>query len=610
LLLLSSWTEYACSVSTLKLCCSGYIAPEYHFHGKISPKADIFSLGVIMIELITGSRSTPHSYYTCYDNNSLDSTQAHLQQFTEKVLGEWKKIFQMTLNDASVIQVYNHQLKQLIDIALKCVDSDVNKRPTAADILRFVYHNEEGASSCDPICKYSQVRELISVQPIELKFPMADPNKFQRSSCLLHLNNNTVGHVAYRILSNSLSPHLVWPSFGFVPPGCRYTIAVTMRYQQNPRSSNDMFLALESTRASDQEIKKVISRHLMYDHNNFFTKAKDKGRQVHEEKITPVYGNSDQSEIKIVPLEWTDYTRGSIDVHPTEPWILFVRRDKSIIIWDYNTQEMARLPARGDKKVSPFFVPFKYSIRPVTAKFVARKKWIIVGCSSGYIEVYSYCKQSLFSEIESFKAHEYGDVTSLELHQIEPYVLSAVTEGQATSLWGNLMDKIKLWDWENGWKVICTFNTDTYIGQVKFNPNDVNIFATTTSGGPIKVWNTSSKDSVSEFSGTRHAIRLDFFSRDGALYMIIVQESDRRKPTIWDYQKMKCVATLKGHTDDVNAVFSCPEFPVLITGSADGSIRLWNSSTFRYVPRPPYYKSTNCIRLETFNYLSCHCKVV
>ncbi|XP_039776674.1 uncharacterized protein LOC120644165 isoform X3 [Panicum virgatum] len=519
----------------------GYIAPEYHFHGKISPKADIFSLGVIMIELITGSRSTPHYSYTSYDNNSLDSTQAH-QQFTENVLGKWKKIFQRTLHEASVIQVYTHQLKQLIDIALKCVDIDVNKRPTAADILQFFYQNAAGGSSCDPICKNSQVRDLISVQPIELKFPMADPNKFQR-----------------------------------------YTIAVTIRNQQNPRPSNDMFFTLESTRASDQEIKNVISRHLTSDHNDFFTKAKDKGRQVHEEKITPVYGNNDQSEIKIVPLEWSSYNWASIDVHPTEPWILLVRRDSStIIVWDYNTQEMARLPACRDEKVSSLFDPYGHVITPIIAKFVARKKWIIVGCRSGYIKVYSYCEQSLFSETESFKAHEYGEVTSLELHETESYVLSAVSEWDS-SVWDNPMDKIKLWHWENGWKLICTFNTDKFIRQVKFNPNDVNIFATTTSGGPIKVWNTSSKDSISEFSGTRHAMYLDFFSRDGALYMIIVKESDRRNPTIWDYQKMKCVATLKGHTHDVNVVFSCPEFRVLITGSNDGSIRLWNSSTFSLV---------------------------
>ena len=156
------------------------------------------------------------------------------------------------------------------------------------------------------------------------------------------------------------------------------------------------------------------------------------------------------------------------------------------MLYFFFVQEMARLPFRGDEKASQFSDPYDGPITPLTAKFVARKKWIIVGCSSGYIKVYSYCKQSLFSEIESFKAHKYGEVTSLELHQTEPYVLSAIAEGY-TSVWDNPMEKIKLWNWENGWKLICTFNIDAYIRQVKFNQNDVNMFATAAYDGLIKV---------------------------------------------------------------------------------------------------------------------------
>nr|TKW00305.1 hypothetical protein SEVIR_8G100500v2 [Setaria viridis] len=425
---------------------TGYMAPEYFNGGKISTKADIFSLGVIMIELMTGSRNYPRSVppyysYTSY-GNTLDTTQAQLEEFSGTVLEKWKKIFQKTLKDASLVEVSTNQLKQLIAIALKCVDSDLNKRPNAADILQIFSRNEAGQSLCDPCCKYSQVRDLVSVQPTELKIHMADPNKLYRSSCLLHLNNNTLGHVAFRILSNTLARHFIWPSFGFVPPGCRYTVAVTMRYQQNPPPSEDLVFTLESTRASDQEIKNVISRHLIYDHDDFFAKAKDKGRQVHEEKLTPVYSNN-ELEIEIVPLEMSDnYMMDSIDAHPTEPWILIIRR--SIIIWDYNTQEMAHLPPRGEQK---------------------------------------------------------------------------------------------------------------------------------------QVWNTCSPDSVSELRRT-HPACLDFFSRDGAPHMIFAEQSNRRKPTIWDCQNMKCVSTLKEHLADVTVVFSHPELPVLVTGSDDGTIRLWNSSTF------------------------------
>lgn len=38
--------------------CSGYMAPEYLMHGHLSEKADVFSYGVVMMELITGHRNS------------------------------------------------------------------------------------------------------------------------------------------------------------------------------------------------------------------------------------------------------------------------------------------------------------------------------------------------------------------------------------------------------------------------------------------------------------------------------------------------------------------------------------------------------------------------
>ena len=43
------------------LLCSGFMAPEYLHKGIITKKSDIFSLGVIVIEIITGRRDTPDS---------------------------------------------------------------------------------------------------------------------------------------------------------------------------------------------------------------------------------------------------------------------------------------------------------------------------------------------------------------------------------------------------------------------------------------------------------------------------------------------------------------------------------------------------------------------
>jgi len=36
--------------------CSGYMAPEYVVHGHLTEKADVYSFGVLVIEIVTGKR--------------------------------------------------------------------------------------------------------------------------------------------------------------------------------------------------------------------------------------------------------------------------------------------------------------------------------------------------------------------------------------------------------------------------------------------------------------------------------------------------------------------------------------------------------------------------
>ena len=56
------------------------MAPEYLIRGVVSNKADIFSMGVIVIEIITGHRDYPD-----FQQDNPHSAAASLQQFTEKV---------------------------------------------------------------------------------------------------------------------------------------------------------------------------------------------------------------------------------------------------------------------------------------------------------------------------------------------------------------------------------------------------------------------------------------------------------------------------------------------------------------------------------------------
>jgi serine/threonine protein kinase len=37
--------------------CSGYMSPEYAMHGQYSVKSDVFSFGVLILEIVSGKRN-------------------------------------------------------------------------------------------------------------------------------------------------------------------------------------------------------------------------------------------------------------------------------------------------------------------------------------------------------------------------------------------------------------------------------------------------------------------------------------------------------------------------------------------------------------------------
>lgn len=45
----------------LVVACSGYMSPEYVIRGQYSTKSDVFSFGILVIEIVTGRRNSgPH----------------------------------------------------------------------------------------------------------------------------------------------------------------------------------------------------------------------------------------------------------------------------------------------------------------------------------------------------------------------------------------------------------------------------------------------------------------------------------------------------------------------------------------------------------------------
>ncbi|KAL0319214.1 UNVERIFIED_CONTAM: Coatomer subunit beta'-2 [Sesamum angustifolium] len=243
----------------------------------------------------------------------------------------------------------------------------------------------------------------------------------------------------------------------------------------------------------------------------------------------------------------------SVDQHPTEPWILASLYTGTVCIWNYQTQTMVK--------------SFEVTELPVrSAKFIARKQWVVAGSDDMFMRVYNY---NTMDKVKVFEAHT-DYIRCVAVHPTLPYVLSSSDDML-----------IKLWDWEKGWACTQIFEGHShYVMQVTFNPKDTNTFASASLDRSIKIWNLGSPDPNFTLDAHLKGVNcVDYFVGGDKPYLIT--GSDDHTAKVWDYQTKSCIQTLEGHTHNVSAVCFHPELPIIITGSEDGTVRIWHATTYR-----------------------------
>ncbi|KAI5353325.1 hypothetical protein L3X38_006218 [Prunus dulcis] len=106
-------------VNTRVAGTNGYMAPEYVMHGHLSVKADVFSFGVVVLELISGQRNS--SFNLNVDAQSLLDWAYKLYK-----KGRSLEIMDPTLASSAVTE----QVAMCIQIGLLCIQGDPQLRPT------------------------------------------------------------------------------------------------------------------------------------------------------------------------------------------------------------------------------------------------------------------------------------------------------------------------------------------------------------------------------------------------------------------------------------------------------------------------------------------------
>ncbi|RDX77076.1 Cysteine-rich receptor-like protein kinase 5 [Mucuna pruriens] len=106
----------------------GYMSPEYAMFGQFSEKSDVFSFGVMVLEIITGKRNINHheSHYITYG-------------LMNDVWRQWKDEKLMSILDPNLKGSYSHdEVIKCIQIGLLCVQENQDIRPTMTRVVSYL----------------------------------------------------------------------------------------------------------------------------------------------------------------------------------------------------------------------------------------------------------------------------------------------------------------------------------------------------------------------------------------------------------------------------------------------------------------------------------------
>ena len=240
-------------------------------------------------------------------------------------------------------------------------------------------------------------------------------------------------------------------------------------------------------------------------------------------------------------------------LHPDEPWVLASLFDGKLLVWNIESQTLIK--------------SFEVCDLPVrAAAFVPRKNWIMTGSDDMHLRCYNY---NTLERVHQFEAHS-DYIRSIAVHPTQPFILTSSDDML-----------IKLWDWEKKWSCTQVFEGHThYVMQIVINPKDNNTFASASLDRTVKVWQLGSPTPNFTLEGHEKGVNcVDYYSGGDKPYLI--SGADDRLIKIWDYQNKTCVQTLEGHAQNVSAVRFHPELPIILTGSEDGTVRVWHANTYR-----------------------------
>lgn len=134
---------------------------------------------------------------------------------------------------------------------------------------------------------------------------------------------------------------------------------------------------------------------------------------------------------------------------------------------------------------------------------------------------------------------------------------------------------IRLWDWQTGTCRQILSGHTSWVRSVAFHPS-TSLIASGSGDHTIKLWDGESGRCCRTLTGFTNRVWAIASLANWQLPDRIASSHDDHCVRLWNFRTGQCDQTLRGHTNAVCTLAVSPTDPLLASGSADCTIKLWN----------------------------------